>query len=590
MSFKATASFPSRVWVEVLRSQWTAWALLVAIDLVTRSAYLAPRLVTIRGVVNYIVACAALWIVVRLLSALSGGTRFALFALVIATPMAVQSSMFRSFGQFVETTDFVALWATPSVVLRAAKGGGDRALSLLVFVLATACAWSLPQRRVELPRWRAALAVLVLASALGTGATYWRASPSLEHSQPAFCSALVGLIRRATAAERGARRVVVPAALPAPGAVPLPNIVLVLGESLAASHLTLYGYERDTTPRMQALRDRGELVAMRDAVVMGPHTRTSVPYIMTGLTGPDPEGRVFGSPNVLQYAKSRGYHTAFVSAQEESWGDLDAILREGADVFKSGLDFAAEVDVLKGGDDLVVLEEGVLPTLRALPEPFFLVVHMDGSHVPYTDHSPPSHKVFAEDGANSIGAYDNTIRVTDEYVARVFEAVRARDPRAWMFFTSDHGQALGEGGAFYHRGYQTNVVRDPLLVFPPDEASRETWTNLADAPLAACDLSPTILHLMGTSPTATAPMDCVDLLTGPPRPRVRVVSAYTPAFIGEPTVLVLLPDGQRALYDLWRGTVTMNDGAARPMAELALPPEVAARLPSSTLAASSVDH
>jgi glucan phosphoethanolaminetransferase (alkaline phosphatase superfamily) len=561
-------------------SPWAAWAALLAIDLVTRAVYLAPRLVTFRGLANYVVASAALWIVVRLLAALPLRPRVVLFAIVIATPMAVQSTMFRSFGQFVETTDFVALWATPNVVLRAASGGGDRATAFVVFVVAASCAWLLPRQRLVLPRWRAALAALLLASALGTGATYWRASPSLEHSQPAFCCALVGLMRRATAAERGARRVVIPPAPPAAGAAPLPNIVLVLGESLAASHLTLYGYERDTSPRLQALKARDELVVMRDAVVMGPHTRTSVPYIMTGLAGPDPKGRVFGSPNVLQYAKSRGYHTAFVSAQEESWGDLDAILREGADIFKSGIDFAANVDVLKGCDDLVVLEQGVLPTLRTLKEPFFLVVHMDGSHVPYADHSPASHKVFPEDGANSMGAYDNTIRVTDEYLARVFEALRARDPRAYMFFTSDHGQALGEGGAFYHRGYQSNVVRDPLLVFPPrgDAQSRATWSELADAQVSACDLAPTILHVMGATPSPAAPMDCTDLLAGPPRPRVRVVSAYTPAFIGEPTLLVLMPDGQRALYDLWRGTVTMNDGAARPMAELALPPEVAARL------------
>jgi phosphoglycerol transferase MdoB-like AlkP superfamily enzyme len=281
---------------------------------------------------------------------------------------------------------------------------------------------------------------------------------------------------------------------------------------------------------------------------------------------------------MMQYAKARGYHTAFVSAQEESWGGLDGILRKGADSFRTGLEFAPEVDVLKGCDDMIVLEAGVLPTLRTLPEPFFLVVHMDGSHVPYGHHSPPEYKVFPEDGVNSIAAYDNTVRVTDAYVARVFEELRARDPHAWMFFTSDHGQALGEGGAFYHRGYQSNVVRDPLLVFPPDAAARAQWIALARAPVAACDLAPTILHLMKTAPVANAPMDCVDLLSGTVGPRSRVVSAYTPAFLAEPTMLVLLPDGRRALYDLWRGTVVLDDGAARPLAELTPPPDVRARL------------
>jgi glucan phosphoethanolaminetransferase (alkaline phosphatase superfamily) len=558
------------------RTVWLAWTALCAIDLSTRAGYLAPRLLTARGVVNYAAAAVVLWITLRLLAAASPRWRAALFVTFVALPMTIQWAMFRAYGQFVETTDLVAAGAEPSIALRSAGGGASLLGMLAVFAVVMACAWLLPPEKRPLRRWQTGLAAALLAAAFALGATYWRASPNLEHSQPAFGSAVAGLVRRAGARTRSARKVVVP---PAKTPEPLPNVVLVLGESLAASHLTLYGYDRDTSPRLAALLNRGEVVALRDAVVMGPHTRTSVPYIMTGLAGPDPHGRVFGSPNVLEYAKARGYNTAFVSAQEESWGGLDTILREGADVFRTGIQFAASVDVLKGCDDPVLLEKGVLPTLGGLKEPFFLVVHMDGSHVPYGDHSLPAYKVFPEDeGINSMAAYDNTIRETDDVVARIFEAVRARDARAWMFFTSDHGQALGEGGAFYHRGYQSNVVKDPLLVFPPDEAARAAWTALVDAPVSACDLAPTILHLMRTAPSPEAPMDCVDLLAGPPAPRARVVSAYTPAFLAEETMLVVLPDGRRALYDLWRGTVTLDDGITRPMGEVTLPPEVAARL------------
>jgi glucan phosphoethanolaminetransferase (alkaline phosphatase superfamily) len=557
------------------------WAALLAIDLVSRAAYLGPRLGTVRGVVNYAVSAAVLWIALRLLCLLERGPRVIAFTLLVGLPMTVQWAMFRSYGQFVETTDLIAFAVEPSVVFKAARGGADLLGAALVFGLATSSAWLLPASRLPLRRWKAAVAGTLLAAAFGVGALYWRASPLLEHSQAAFGSAVVGLARRATARTRSSRRVVVAARRPDVGKAtePLPNVVLVLGESLAASHLTLYGYDRATTPRLQRLADEDELVVLHDAVVMGPHTRTSVPYIMTGLAGPDPKGRVFGAPNVMEYAKARGYHTAFVSAQEESWGDLDAILREGADTFRTGIQFAADVDVLKGCDDPVLLEQGVLPALHGLAEPFFLVVHMDGSHVPYGHHSPPAYKVFPEDeGVNSTAAYDNTVRVTDDFVARLFEAVRGRDPHAWMFFTSDHGQALGEGGAFYHRGYQSNVVRDPLLVFPPDAEGRKQWLALADAPVSACDLTPTILHLMHTAPAPEAPMDCVDLLAGPPPARARVVSSYTPAFLAEETMLVILPDGRRALYDLWRGTVTLDDGLSRPMSEVALPPEVITRL------------
>ena len=444
----------------------------------------------------------------------------------------------------------------------------------VVFALAFACAWLLPVDKRPLHVVPAVAIATTLAVAFGVGASYWRASPVLEHSQPAFACALAGLLRPRTILARRAQHV----ALGNLGeAGKRPNVVLVLGESLAASHLTVYGYERDTSPRLGLLADAGRMVVMRDASVMGPNTRASLPYILTGLEGPDAEGRVIAAPTVLDYARARGYHTAFISAQEESWGSFDVLFRAGTDVFRSGIAFAPAVDVMDGADDLDVLEQGALPVLRTLPEPFFVVLHMNGGHAPYGHHSRRSCKVFLpEDGVNSVNAYDNTVRETDEYVARVFEALRARDPEAWMFFTSDHGQPLGEGGAFFNHGSQSNVVRDPLLAFPPD-AMVARFAELADSPLAACDLAPTMLHVMGAP--RVRPMDCVDWLAEGdfPRARVRVVSAYTPVAVGEPTMMLLMPGGGRELFDLARGTV-VSDDAVRPLTEVSLPPQVAARL------------
>lgn len=563
------------------RSIWLTWAFLLAIDVIGRAGYLAPRLVTLRGALNYFGAAVALWIVLRLVLLARGRVRLGLYVALVAVPITLQWMVYRSYGTFITPTDLAAFAESPRVVFQAAGEAADRLGSAIVFVLTMGAFWLLPRVPRPISKIRTAALGVVLGAALVTGTLWWRASPTLEHPQPAFACAVAGLAKRVGVQARGNGRTHVPPSVSASGpsrAPRLPNIVLVIGESLAASHLTMYGYDKPTSPQLQKLTDDDALIAMRDAVVMGPHTRTSVPYIMTGLAGPDPNGRVFRAPTITEYAKASGYHTAFVSAQEESWGELDAMLSEGADVFKTGISFATEVDVLKGGDDLVVLEQGVLPALATLPEPFFVIVHMDGSHLPYRNHSPPGYKLFSEaEGVNSIGAYDNTIRVTDEFLTRIHGALRARDPNAWMFFTSDHGQPLGEGGAFYNHGYQSNVVRDPLFVLPP-AAERPAMHAVAEAQTSACDVAPTILHLMQTAPLAQAPMDCADWLAGPPPPRVRVVSAYTPAYLLEPTMLVVMPGGEREVYDFWRGTVTGDDGVARPIAEHAPPREVQSRL------------
>ena len=558
-----------------IRSLSASLVALVAVDLVVRFPFLAPRLVTARGICNYAGAALVLAIVLRLSLYLRAHPRMLLLSVLIAAPMAAQTATFAAYGQFLEPADLVLFAQSPSVVLSAAGAGTVGAVPWLVFVAALAAVNLLPGDVRRLPRRTTAALVAALIALVSVGAAYWRASPTLEHPQAAFACSVVGLLRRTVVLSSAGDHVAV-APLPRDGA--RPNIVLVLGESLVASHLSFYGYGRDTSPRLERLFEQKAFVAFNDATVMGPSTRTSVPYILTGLEGPDVHGRVFRAPTVLEYARARGYHTAFISAQDEGWGNFDVLFREGADTFRSGIAFASSVDVMRGADDIDVLEQGVLPAVRTLAEPFFVVLHMNGGHAPYAEHSRAASKAFLpEDGANSINAYDNTVRETDEYLARLFEALRARDPGAWLFYTSDHGQALGDGNAFFNHGYQENVVRDPLLTFPP-ASERGRLEALANAQVAACDLAPTILHVMGAAPAA--PMDCVDWLASSPslQSRVRVVSAYTPAFVSEPTMLLVLEDGRRELFDLGRGTVDFAESEPRKVSDVPIPPQIAARL------------
>ncbi len=563
-----------------IRSIFACVVALVAVDLAMRHAYLAPRLVTARGFLNYVGAVVVLAVVLRLSLLLGWRTRTILLAVLVVVPMTIQAAMFHAFGQFVQPADFVLFAQSPFVVFSAVgpSAGTVGFGPVVVFAASLASLWLLPNDKQAL-RLPYVVASSVLASVLvGVGTLYWDASPTLEHPQAAFVCSVAGLWRRSVVLARAGEHIAVP---PMSHDGARPNVVLVVGESLAASHLSFYGYDRDTSPELQRLHDAGAFVAFRDATVMGPNTRSSVPYILTGLEGPDVHGRVFRAPTVLEYAKARGYHTAFISAQEESWGNFDVLFREGADTFRSGIAFAAKVDVMGGADDIDVLEQGALPTVATIAEPFFIVLHMNGGHAPYAYHSRPSSKVFLpEDRVNSVNAYDNTVRETDEYLARLFGALRARDPHAWLFYTSDHGQPLGEGFAFYNHGYQESVIRDPLMVFPPDTQSREAFTAMVSAQVAACDLAPTIVHVLGATQGPGGTMDCVDWLADPAatRSRVRVVSAYTPAGTSEPTMLLVLEDGKRELFDLDRGTVDLADNETLRMSDVAMPAKIAERL------------
>ena len=97
-----------------------------------------------------------------------------------------------------------------------------------------------------------------------------------------------------------------------------PNVVIVLIDTLRADHLGVYGYERPTSPNLDAIAAQG--VIFENAWAQAPWTRPSVASLMTGLfPSSHNTTTVWKSipkslPMVSTMMKSQGYHTAAFSA------------------------------------------------------------------------------------------------------------------------------------------------------------------------------------------------------------------------------------------------------------------------------------
>jgi arylsulfatase A-like enzyme len=75
-----------------------------------------------------------------------------------------------------------------------------------------------------------------------------------------------------------------------------PNIILLGGEGVVAKHMSLYGYDRDTTPRLRQLAETGLLA--ENNFTNASHTTGSVFSILSGKY--PAQTRVLYSPNILQ--------------------------------------------------------------------------------------------------------------------------------------------------------------------------------------------------------------------------------------------------------------------------------------------------
>ena len=195
---------------------------------------------------------------------------------------------------------------------------------------------------------------------------------------------------------------------------------------------------------------------------------------------------------------------------------------------------------------------GVLPFVRESRDPFFLVYQMNGNHYPYSEHSPESAKVFLpEKNPNSRNAYDNSMLYTDRALGTLLDALARDKPDTWVFFVSDHGQAISEDGATtrFHSGYDDDIIRVPFLVRPPpgtDDAVLKALKANADGPTSQADLFATSLDILGQE--AVRPFDGLSLRQVVPTDRVRFCSEFMPTFSNNPSAAYV--DAQSRVFKL----------------------------------------
>jgi glucan phosphoethanolaminetransferase (alkaline phosphatase superfamily) len=482
-----------------------------------------------------------------------------LASVVLAGGLVLQDSHFYVYREYISSFGILFFFENPRLIF---EGTGDlvpfwRSVVLILLVAPLPFFWKTRfEPRRPWRRWLGAggmaLAGLVVMPFL---AFFWYSNATYQVAPVAFASAVVETGRTLHFGSVKFQKPKVPAVATAQKP---PNIVWIVGESLSAANIGALGYKRDTTPHLSRMVAQHEVVAFSNVVSIGVHTMISVPYLLTGLQGSDPDGAIYKTPTIFDYATARGYDTHFLSAQDTRWGSLSQFIgNSGVAHFYSGTHFNPNVSVHKGADDMLVLEKGVKPMLAKTATPFFLMVQMDGSHYPYAEHSPPEFKKFLPEGdANSLNAYDNTVHYSDHYFNELVKAVRARDPNAWIFFVSDHGDSINEHEGRFHYRFGRNIIHVPLFVWHPDDGYERLRKN-EHRPISQADILPTILELMGMEPAA--PIDGLSLFGEIPESRLRVVSKYMATLQPHPSAAVVYPDFSFLEADYTRRSVTLTD-------------------------------
>jgi glucan phosphoethanolaminetransferase (alkaline phosphatase superfamily) len=231
------------------------------------------------------------------------------------------------------------------------------------------------------------------------------------------------------------------------------TIVYIIGESVNYRHMSLFGYERDTTPQLKELMRRSDFyytVGLSSAI----STWAACKFLTSVIQEPDNIQQTGAKwTNLFRLAKLHGFKTFYLSNQTEHL--LTSI---------GGTEY---IDVIKTKDsNLIKANERndeylfyLLDNQKLAGPKNFIVLHQWSAHVPYTDHTKgrgPRFNKFSGSAEHRIDEYDNTMLYVDYIVSSLFNRFKElviAHPRAgklYVIWTSDHNELLGEDGRYGH--------------------------------------------------------------------------------------------------------------------------------------------
>ena len=311
-----------------------------------------------------------------------------------------------------------------------------------------------------------------------------------------------------------------------------PDIVLIVMDTVRADHLGIYGYDRGTSPKLDAWA--ADARVYEDVVADAPWTLPSHASLFTGRSSRShgahgtPPGDGIAAPlgdmeTLAEALRLSGYRTMGIAANQaflsSAWGlarGFDLWLCEGLVPDVHRLPYVS-------ADRVTAMAREALS--RPRPAPLFLFLNYMDAHTPWipregyvrdVDAIDWRHLPYSKGWERSVElllanhtldpvaqrawneAYDAGIRYEDDHLGELLDALPGLGigPEDYVFIVSDHGEYLGEHDLVEHsKDVYEPVLRVPLVVHGPGYAPGRDST-----PLQLHDLSTWILAAAGQAP------------------------------------------------------------------------------------------
>ena len=241
-------------------------------------------------------------------------------------------------------------------------------------------------------------------------------------------------------------------------------VVMIIGESCNRNHMSVYGYERKTTPRLES---RDDIMVFDNVISSNSSTLNSVMNFLTerNIGNPLP---IDSCIHIFDVFHSTPYKSYWISNQSPIglWDNGVTNLAQNADVVKFVNVMASssmESTTMKSFDEHLIEPLNTAINDEAKNKVVFL--HLIGSHTSYNKRYPSDYEVFkgASDNKQAvIDAYDNTIVYNDFVIDSIFSlldsySIQHPDVHVSALYFSDHGENVFDEGEYAGHDYSDKI-------------------------------------------------------------------------------------------------------------------------------------
>ena len=314
------------------------------------------------------------------------------------------------------------------------------------------------------------------------------------------------------------------------------TFVIVIGESASRLHYGLYGYPRNTTPRLDSIRE--ELSVFKDVISPAAHTMAAMKDILTFSTYESPE-RDRHEATLIELLKSAGYRTIWIDMQGTR--DSDEYLPATYRVIARMCDYFLAIN--ETTHDLPLLPVYREECIEDTAQNKVIFLHLQGSHMgAYSDRYPSEFEVFKptdkipskfysemnKKDIAKVNAYDNSIYFNDFILSEIISELREEEGLSAFLYFSDHGEEVFDYRNYSGRSLEKGSValcQVPFILWRNDKHIEQVPLSIDEyRPYCTDDVIHAILELSGVEYNAKD--STRSIFNAAFRPKKRMMQGY----------------------------------------------------------------